>query len=88
MFLLTRTKACPTKQSSGRLTAAADFVVEAVGKVPDQFFAGDAQKSALVNGSTIDDLMLENGKVTPENSVKTVKATFSTASLDNNVREA
>jgi len=56
--------------------------VEPVGKVPDQLFAGDAQKSALVNGSTIDDLMLGKGKVTPENIVKIVKKTFSTDSLD------
>jgi hypothetical protein len=31
--------------------------------------------------ATIDDLMLGKGKATPENSVKIVKATFSTGSL-------
>jgi hypothetical protein len=54
--------------------------VESVGKVPDQSFAGagDAQKSVLINGSTIDDLMIGKNKVPPENSVKIIKVTFST----------
>jgi hypothetical protein len=55
--------------------------VESVGKVPDQSFAGDAQKSVLINGSTIDDLMLGKNKVPPGNSVKIIKVTFSTDSL-------
>jgi hypothetical protein len=48
-----------------RQSRAGDLFVEAVGKVPEQFFAGDAQKSGLLNGSTIDDLILGKGKKTP-----------------------
>jgi hypothetical protein len=57
------------------------LAVGPVGKVPVLDLGGNVQKSDRAEISTIDDLMLGRGKVTPENSVKFVKKTFSTDSL-------
>ena len=42
-----------------------DLFVEPVGKVLSKHFVGDAQKSGFVHGTTINDLMIGKGKVTP-----------------------
>jgi len=44
----------------------------------------EAQKSDLVNGSTIDDLLIGRGQITAENTAIIIKETFSTDSLGRN----
>jgi len=51
--------------------------VEAVEKVPEQFFGRDAEKNDLRECATINDLMLGKGQVIPENIVLSGQKDFS-----------
>jgi len=50
-----------------RLTALLISDVEAVGKVPKQILGRDAEKSDPLECTTINDLLVGKGKLTPEN---------------------
>ncbi len=51
--------------------------VEAVEKVPKQILERDAEKNDLIERATINDLMVGEGQVTPENVVLTRQKDFS-----------
>jgi hypothetical protein len=51
--------------------------VEAVEKVPEQIFGRDAEKNDLTECTTINDLILGKGQVTPENIGLTGQKDFS-----------
>ena len=54
---------------------------ETVEKAPEQISSLDVMKNGFVIRSTIEDLSLGYGKMTPEKGVKNIKWTFSTVSL-------
>lgn len=56
--------------------------VETVEKASVQAIREDSERSALLAGSTIDDLPVTRGDATPENWHRVAKITFSTASLE------
>ena len=54
--------------------------IESVEKAPEQISSLDVMKNGFVIRSTIEDLLLGYGKMTPEKGVKNIKWTFSTDS--------
>ena len=60
-----------------KTAAPLSFCVEAVEKVPKQIPGRDAEKSDFTECTTINDLMLGKGQVTPENTVLTRQNDFS-----------
>jgi hypothetical protein len=63
------------------VNSAADFIVEAVEKVPKQILGRDGEKSDRVGCAPINDLMLGRGQETPENIVRLARRTFPTGSF-------
>ena len=55
---------------------------ESVEKAPEQISSLDVMKNGFVIRSTIEDLLLGYGKMTPEKGVKNIKGTFSTDSTE------
>jgi hypothetical protein len=64
-------------QADAHNLAALTLVVESVEKVTKQILGQDAEKSELLKRTTINDLMLGKGQVTPENLVLTRQKDFS-----------
>jgi hypothetical protein len=66
----------PNKAPADGLQLPLTSDVEAVEKVPKQILGRDAEKSDLLECATINDLILGQGQVTPENIVVTGQKDF------------
>ena len=55
--------------------------VETVEKASRQAIREDSEKSAILAGSTIDDVLVPRAEATPENLHRVAKISFSTVSL-------
>ena len=75
-----RTKPCVSKSKAGGWCFRSTISNESVEKAPEQISSLDVMKNGFVIRSTIEDLLLGYGNMTPEKGVKNIKWTFSTDS--------